>query len=73
MLRYHMANEGSFQSLGEDSTSDLSANRTRKSKAAVEKVRTGKSRRWSDAEVDRPIELLEERPCLRRILQGVSS
>ena len=66
-----MENEESFQSLGEDSTSDLSAKR--KSKAAVENVRTGKSRRWSDAEVDRLIELLEERPCpaVGRILQGV--
>lgn len=59
-----MANEESFHSLGEDSTSDLSANRKRKSKAAVENVRSGKSRRWCDAEVDRLIELLEERPCL---------
>ena len=63
-LRYGMATEESFQLLGEDSTSDLSANRKRKSKAAVENTRTGKSRRWSDAEVDRLIELLEERPCL---------
>ena len=27
-------------------------------------MRSGKSRRWCDAEVDRLIELLEERPCL---------
>ena len=59
-----MANEDSFQSLGEDSTSDHSTNRKRKSKAAVENVRTGKSRRWSYAEVDRLIKLLEKRPYL---------
>ena len=59
-----MANEESFHSLGEDSTSDLSANRKRKSETAVENVRSGRSRRWCDAEVDRLIELLEERPCL---------
>ena len=59
-----MANEGSSHSLVEDRTSDLSANRKRKSKATVENVRSGKSRRWCDAEVDRLIELLEERPCL---------
>jgi len=33
-----MANEESFHSLGEDNTSDLSANRKRKSKAAVENI-----------------------------------
>ena len=59
-----MANEESFHSLGEDRTSDLSANRKRKSKATVENGRSGKSRRWCDADVDRLIELLEERPCL---------
>ena len=64
MLRYSMANEESFQSLSEESTIDLSANRKRKGKAAVENPRTLKSRRWCDAEVDRLIELLEERPCL---------
>ena len=64
MLRYGMANEESFQSLSEESTIDLSANRKRKGKAAVENPRTLKSRRWCDAEVDRLIELLEERPCL---------
>ena len=41
-----------------------SANRKRKSKATVENGKSGKSRRWCDAEVDRLIELLEERPCL---------
>ena len=59
-----MANEESFHSLGEDRTSDLSANRKRKRQATVENGRSGKSRRWCDAEVDRLIELLEERPCL---------
>ena len=59
-----MANEESFHSLGEDRTSDLSANRKRKSKGTVEKGRLGKLRRWCDAEVDRLIELLEGRPCL---------
>ena len=59
-----MANEESFNSLDEDRPSDLSANRKRKSKATVENGRSAKSRRWSDAEVDRLIELLEERPCL---------
>ena len=59
-----MANEDSFHSLGEDRTSDLSANRKRKRQATVENGRSGKSRRWCDAEVDRLIELLEERPCL---------
>ena len=59
-----MANEESFHSLGEDRTSDLSANRKRKSKATVENGRSRKSRRWCDAEVDRLIELLEERPSL---------
>ena len=63
MLRNGMANEESFQSLFEESTSDLSVNRKRKGKAAVENPRTVKSR-WCDAEVDRLIELLEERPCL---------
>ena len=44
---------------------DLSANKKkRKSKAAVENVRKGRSRKWSDAEIDRLIELLEERSCL---------
>ena len=47
-----------------DRTSDLSANRKRKRQATVENGRSGKSRRWCDAEVDRLIELLEERPCL---------
>ena len=64
MLRYSMANEGGFQLLPEESASDLSANRKRKGKAAIESARTGKTRRWCDAEVDRLIELLEERPCL---------
>ena len=41
-----MANEESFHSLGEDRTSDLSANRKRKSKGTVENGRSGKSRRW---------------------------
>ncbi|XP_068757878.1 uncharacterized protein [Montipora capricornis] len=59
-----MANEESFHSLGEDGTSDLSANRKRKRQATVENGRSGKSRRWCDAEVDRLIELMEERPCL---------
>ena len=59
-----MANEESFHSLDEDRTSDLSANRKRKRQATVENGRSGKSRRWCDAEVDRLIELLEERPCL---------
>ncbi|XP_068704330.1 uncharacterized protein [Montipora foliosa] len=59
-----MANEESFHSLGEDRTSDLSANRKTKRQATVENGRSGKSRRWCDAEVDRLIELLEERPCL---------
>ena len=36
----------------------------KKSEAAVENVRSGRSRRWCDAEVDRLIELLKERPCL---------
>ena len=36
----------------------------RKRQATVENGRSGKSRRWCDAEVDRLIELLEERPCL---------
>ena len=62
MLRYGMANEESFQSLSEESASDLSANRKRTGKAAIENARTGKSRRWCDTEVDRLIELLEERP-----------
>ena len=61
MLRYGMANEESFQSLSEESTSNLSANRKRKSKAAVENPRTVKSRRWCDAEIDKLIDLLEER------------
>jgi len=65
MLGYGMANEGCFQLLDEDSTSNLSATRKKKqSKAAVENMTTWKSRRWFDAEVDRHIELLEERPCL---------
>ena len=64
MLTYDMANEESFQSLSEESTSDPSANRKRKSKAAVENPRTVKSRRWCDAEIDKLIDLLEERPCL---------
>ena len=55
-----MANEEGFHSLGEDRTSDLSANRKRKNKTTVENGRSGKSRRWCDAEVDRLIELLEE-------------
>ena len=61
MLRYGMANEKSFQSLSAENARDLSANRKRKGKAAIENARTGKSRRWCDAEVDRLIELLEER------------
>ena len=60
MLRYGMANEKSFQSLSDERASDLSANRKRKGKAAIENARTGKSRRLRDAEVDRLIELLEE-------------
>ena len=64
MLRYSMANEGGFQLLPEESASDLFANRKRKGKAAIESARTGKTRRWCDAEIDRLIELLEERPCL---------
>jgi len=51
-----MANEESFQLLYEENTSDLSANRKRKGKVAIENARTGKSRRWCDAEVDRLIE-----------------
>ena len=43
MLRYGMANEESFQSLSEESTSDLFANRKIKGKAAVENPRTVKS------------------------------
>ena len=62
MLRYGMGNEESFQSLSEESTSDLSANR-KEGKSAVENPRTVKSG-WCDTEVDRLIELLEERPCL---------
>ena len=59
-----MANEESFQPISEESASDLSASRKRKGKAAIENAKTGKSRRWCDAEVDRLVELLEERPCL---------
>ena len=55
-----MVNEKSFQSLSEERASDLSANRKRKGKAAIENERTGKSRIWCDADVDRLIELLEE-------------
>ena len=36
-----MTNEESFHSLGEDNTNDLSANRKRKSKAAVEDIEDG--------------------------------
>ena len=63
-----MSNEESFHSLSKDRTSDLWANRERKSKATVENGRSGKSRRWCDTEVDRLIELLEERPCLWDVL-----
>ena len=42
MLRYRMANEESFQSLSEESTSDVSEDR-KKDKAAVENPRTVKS------------------------------
>lgn len=41
----------------------MSAKLTLRGKAAVEDPRTVKSR-WCDAEEDRLIELLEERPCL---------
>ena len=40
--RYGMVNEESFQSLSKKSTSDLSANRKKRSKAAVENLRTVK-------------------------------
>ena len=63
MLRYGMANEESFQSLSEESTSDLSASRKRKGIAAVENPKTVKSSRWCDAEIGRLVELLEQRPC----------
>ena len=43
MLRYGMANKESFQSPSEESASDLSADRKRKGKAAVENPRTVKS------------------------------
>ena len=59
-----MSNEESFHLLSEDRTSDLWANRERKSKATVENGRSWKSRRWCDMEVERLIKLLEERPCL---------
>ena len=63
-----MANEESFNSLDEDRPSDLSANRKRKSKANVENGRSAKSRRWCDAEVDRLIELLEDKlHCLQSL------
>ena len=41
MLRYGMANEEIFQSLSVESASDLSANRKRMGKAAIENARTG--------------------------------
>ena len=43
-----MANEESFHSLGEDNTSDLSANRKRKSKAAVGNIEDGVRQRQID-------------------------
>ena len=52
MLRYGMANEESFQSLSEESTSNLSANRKKKGQSSRWNPRTVKSRRWCDAEVD---------------------
>ena len=42
-VKYGMANEESFQSLSEESTNDISANRKRKCKAIVENPRTVKS------------------------------
>ena len=47
--------ELSFESLNDEilDTSDLSSNRKRKDKEIIEPVKTGKERKWSNAEVDR--------------------